>query len=487
MVSTSDAEAAPPAAKAADATKSLPYSHRRTAGELKRCKKLERTDIDHSAWGHGGYAKRGDVLSQKPPVVAEDGSQTRPIPRVRRADITPEWFQENVATAKQPMIVEGACSDWPAMSRWSIPDLEKRFRHVSFKVGSDKKGRKVKLKLKYFADYVQCQQDDNPLYLFETAVEENAEMSSLMQDYKVPDLFPCDWFGLVNRDARPPFRWFCIGPKRSGTPVHTDPLGTAAWNAVTHGAKRWVLFEPGTSKRLVKGKDLLQKGEDDEAVHYFDFILPRIKASYPDVRIYEGLQGPGDVIFVPGDWWHGVLNVEDCVAVTQNYVGPDNFETVWKRTRREREKVAYLWLRNMRKFAPELHHWATELNRLDGFRMRHERGPDEKLSSARSNSTDSSSSDSSSDKAEDVCVPESLHRIAAAASSASLAKAAEAAAEGRSGRRSPASGDGEGPRRKRRKRGGWDLPPVSADAAAGAAAAAAMLGTVAPPPEPVAS
>ena len=37
------------------------------------------------------------------------------------------------------------------------------------------------------------------------------------------------------------------------------------------------------------------------------------------VRSYEGLQHPGDIIFVPGDWWHGVLNLQDCVAVTQNY------------------------------------------------------------------------------------------------------------------------------------------------------------------------
>ena len=101
----------------------------------------------------------------------------------------------------------------------------------------------------------------------------------------------------MNQDARPPHRWWCIGPKRSGTTVHTDPLGTAAWNAVTHGVKRWVLFEPQTPKRIAKGKDVVRKGagawpskragalrgEDNEAIMYFDFLLPRIKEAYPDV------------------------------------------------------------------------------------------------------------------------------------------------------------------------------------------------------------
>ncbi|CAK0824044.1 unnamed protein product, partial [Prorocentrum cordatum] len=205
---------------------------------------------------------------------------------------------------------------------------------------------------------------------------------------------------LRTRDSRPPYRWFCIGPKRSGTTVH-NPLGTAAWNAVTHGTKRWVLFEPKENKRVVTGKDLRVKGEDDEAIMYFDFLLPRIKQAHPDLRVYEGLQGPGDVIFVPGDWWHGVLNQEDCVAVTQNYCGADNFDQVWCRTRREREKVAYLWLRNMRKFAPELHRRALSLNRRDGFRMRHERPVGQRLSDASSSSSESSS-DSSSDEAADV-------------------------------------------------------------------------------------
>jgi len=205
----------------------------------------------------------------------------------------------------------------------------------------------------------------------------------------------------VNHDSRPPFRWFCIGPKRSGTTVHTDPLGTAAWNAVTHGRKHWVLFDPKESRRIVKGKDVIRSGEDDEAIMYFDFILPRIKKAHPELKVYEGIQGPGDVIFVPGEWWHGVLNLEDCVAVTQNFCGPDNFDTVWRQIRKQREKVAYLWLRNMKRYAPALYEKATSLNRRDGFKMRHERAPGEKLSSCSSSSSESSS-DSSSDEAVDL-------------------------------------------------------------------------------------
>jgi len=173
---------------------------------------------------------------------------------------------------------------------------------------------------------------------------------------------------------------------------------------VTHGRKRWVLFEPSVPGRLAKGKSVINKAtEDDEAIMYFDFLLPRIKAKHPEIRVYEGMQNPGELIYIPTDWWHGVLNLEDTVAVTQNYCGYDNFDLVWERTRKERKKLSHLWLRNMRKFAPDLHIRALELNRRDGFRMRHERDPDEDSSSSSDSSSDSeSSSDSSSDSAGDL-------------------------------------------------------------------------------------
>mmetsp|Transcript_43072 Transcript_43072/g.85315 ORF Transcript_43072/g.85315 Transcript_43072/m.85315 type:complete len:550 (+) Transcript_43072:50-1699(+) len=375
------------------------FDHRRTSEEVDRCKRGQRSELHVNEWGKYGYGGRlGDEVIARP-IQPE----SLPIPRVRRGDISVEAFFEQFALAKRPCIIEGAMDDWSAMQEWTVDKLLQRMRHSSFKVGEDDDGRKLRMKFKYFMDYVKHQHDDSPLYLFETRPEHDPEARKLLDEYEVPDLFPHDFFDVVNSRSKPPFRWWSFGPKRSGTTVHNDPLGTAAWNAVTHGRKRWVIFEPSVPGRLAKGKDFFDKDtEDNEAIMYFDFILPRLRARYPAVRIYEGVQGPGEIIFVPGEWWHGVLNLEDTIAVTQNYCGYDNFDRVWTRTRRERKKLAYLWLRNMRKVAPQLYERARQLNEQDCFLMRHERGPGQESSSSDSSSSSESSSDSSSDTADDL-------------------------------------------------------------------------------------
>ena len=47
-------------------------------------------------------------------------------------------------------------------------------------------------------------------------------------------------------------------------------------------------------------------------------ILPRIKIKWgTKYNILEFTQLAGDTVFVPGGWWHAVINIDDTVAVTQ--------------------------------------------------------------------------------------------------------------------------------------------------------------------------
>jgi len=44
--------------------------------------------------------------------------------------------------------------------------------------------------------------------------------------------------------------------------------------------------------------------------------------------VYQFVQSAGDTVFVPGGWWHAVLNMEDTVAMTQNFCSRANFKKV---------------------------------------------------------------------------------------------------------------------------------------------------------------
>ena len=226
------------------------------------------------------------------------------------------------------------------------------------------------MKFKHFAKYMKYQTDDSPLYIFDSSFEDREDTKALKHEYRVPKYFPHDLFELVGERKRPPYRWFLVGPKRSGTEVHIDPLGTSAWNTLLSGRKRWVLFPPTTPKWVVKGKKYIHAGEDDEAVNYFADIMPRIQRFHGhEIEWIEFIQYPGQTVFVPSGWWHAVFNLEDTIAVTQNFCSYANFEKVWIKTRSGRKRMAVKWLEQLKQAHPALADIAEALNERDAYEM----------------------------------------------------------------------------------------------------------------------
>jgi len=168
------------------------------------------------------------------------------------------------------------------------------------------------------------EREENPLYLFDKAFVK--KIPSLTNDYTVPIYFNEDLFSLLG-DARPDYRWLIIGPPRSGSTFHIDPNSTSAWNAVITGSKKWIMFPPNCiPPGVMPSSDMSEVVSPVSLMEWFLNFYTLARQS--TVKPIECIVKAGEVIFVPNGWWHLVINLEESIAITQNYVSHRNINNV---------------------------------------------------------------------------------------------------------------------------------------------------------------
>lgn len=298
-------------------------------------------------------------LLQPPPTTAMTALRI-PIGEATLLSHHPWFERENV-----PVILEGLTTDWKAKETCTLAALVDAWGDYDWRF-SDTHGQTVTLKTynKYLAS-LEGMSDDAPLAVYDSQLDTD-DRRCLLDDYTVPacfdppdgDLFQFGGKNSNNDDndklldttfERPPYRWILIGPARSGTGLHVDPLGTHAWVTLMEGVKRWVLFPYGTDPAVIG----MQDPQIPSALWFSSEWYERSIRDVPGA--IEILQRPGETVYVPAGWPHLVLNLELSTAITHNYATEyPSFERIHLAVKNEEPDMYKQWLGSLRRHRPGL-------------------------------------------------------------------------------------------------------------------------------------
>lgn len=250
-------------------------------------------------------------LVMKPEWLERDNIQ-------RRRGMSVDEFILHFEEPNKPVLLEGCMDNWVALEKWDRDYLVEVCGDVRFSVGP------VEMRLQDFFRYSDQAREERPLYLFDPKFAE--KVPRLGSDYEVPAYFTEDLFKVLGSE-RPDYRWVIIGPAGSGSSFHIDPNSTSAWNAVIKGSKKWVLFPPDV---VPPGVHPSPDGAEVACpVSIIEWFMNFYNATKKwEKKPIECVCKAGEVIFVPNGWWHLVINLEDSIAITQNFVSRRNLVNV---------------------------------------------------------------------------------------------------------------------------------------------------------------
>jgi len=238
------------------------------------------------------------------------------VPKLSRQQFLDEYYALN-----RPVVMTGAMDDWPALTRWTFPELKRRFgeRIVSVQANRssdanyEQNSERLRRDMTFgeYVDLVESSGETNDFYITANNAGTNKEALKELWDDIVP-------FPAYLRDDDPNNRgFFWFGPKGTVTPLHHDL--TNNFMAQVRGRKRVRLIAPYELAHLYNNRHCYTQVDLDR-IDYDRFPLFR------NVTILDVEIGPSDLLFLPVGWWHHVRGLEISITMTfTNFVFDNDF------------------------------------------------------------------------------------------------------------------------------------------------------------------
>ncbi|XGW16474.1 hypothetical protein V3C99_001716 [Haemonchus contortus] len=252
------------------------------------------------------------------------------IPRVNVGD--KPWLETfaNFCLRNEPCVLsEEFTADWPSRQLWvredGTPNLEylrKNYGNEMVPVIEEDRDNLLEMSLLEYCDYCEnpcIAGDSKTRYLKDWHFQKRCGINM----YHVPAVLSSDW---VNREEwtddeenpfRGDYRFVYFGVKDSWTKFHSDVMASHSWSANICGRKLWYFVPPGKENVFMQNKKLVED------------IRP-YRELWKEADVMVLVQQPGEIVFVPTNWYHQVHNLEDAISINHNWLNASNIFLVYK-------------------------------------------------------------------------------------------------------------------------------------------------------------
>lgn len=227
-----------------------------------------------------------------------DAVRTAPTLETREG-LSKADFVRDYREQSRPVVLKGFAAHWSSVRTWSFDHLAERSGGAEVTMDSVRGTPTRRVTIAEFIQLMKANSDPDaePLHLQEWYYQNNApQLAAELPDLEIAQY---DFRRNLYGDAGSTNHQLWVGQRGGITRMHQDSYMVDVFHVQIVGAKRWYVMGPGAQLR--SGAD----GEPDFAALVAD---PRTELHQFDLR-------PGDVLFLPANWYHRIELLTDSVGL----------------------------------------------------------------------------------------------------------------------------------------------------------------------------